>query len=261
MSLIRLGELKSEAELMLQVVSDSGVPREAILVEERSRTTFENVTNSICAPPRYRRDRRDRDGSARLVPLAHEASVADRPEGIPARDPAPVLPARGILHRQVMVVVARMPHVCYGRGPVAVQFHRGGYPDLSLGMKGSRPKRDGSIGPVDPGRLVGQADGALGDRDRNRSGGSDARYLSLDSTSTAIAIRSLFMTIVTASGSPRHEDRARSTGSPGSPPVPQASDRVCPDRCRPSGTEVRSSPVRCSTTWKNFVSRTASRAC
>ena len=58
------------------------------------------------------------------------------------------------------------------------------------------------------------------------------------------AIRPLFMTIVTASGSPRHEDRVRSTGSPGSPPVPQASDRVCPDRCRPSGTEAHSSTAR-----------------
>jgi uncharacterized SAM-binding protein YcdF (DUF218 family) len=41
------GDPRSEAELMLRVVADSGVPREAILVEDRSRTTFENVTNSI----------------------------------------------------------------------------------------------------------------------------------------------------------------------------------------------------------------------
>ena len=37
----------TEAELMLRVVSDSGVPRKAILVEDRSRTTFENVAYSI----------------------------------------------------------------------------------------------------------------------------------------------------------------------------------------------------------------------
>jgi hypothetical protein len=41
------GDRPSEAELMLQVVADSGVPRAAILVESRSRTTFENVTHSI----------------------------------------------------------------------------------------------------------------------------------------------------------------------------------------------------------------------
>ncbi len=37
----------SEAGLMLRVVSGLGVPREAVLVEDRSRTTFENVANSV----------------------------------------------------------------------------------------------------------------------------------------------------------------------------------------------------------------------
>ncbi len=37
---------ESEAGLMLRVVLDLGVPREAVLVEESSRTTFENVSSS-----------------------------------------------------------------------------------------------------------------------------------------------------------------------------------------------------------------------
>ena len=38
---------ESEAGLMLRVVLDLGVPREAVLVEDRSRTTFENVSLSV----------------------------------------------------------------------------------------------------------------------------------------------------------------------------------------------------------------------
>jgi uncharacterized SAM-binding protein YcdF (DUF218 family) len=38
---------ESEAGLMLRVVLDLGVPRDVILVEDRSRTTFENVSRSV----------------------------------------------------------------------------------------------------------------------------------------------------------------------------------------------------------------------
>src|SRR4051794_3864494 len=37
---------ESEADFMLRVVLDLGVPRDAVLVEDRSRTTFENVSRS-----------------------------------------------------------------------------------------------------------------------------------------------------------------------------------------------------------------------
>lgn len=41
------GDTATEASLMLRVACELGVPREAILVEDRSRNTFENVANTV----------------------------------------------------------------------------------------------------------------------------------------------------------------------------------------------------------------------
>src|SRR5438128_94239 len=94
---------------MLRVVLDLGVPREAVLVEDRSRTTFSNVVNSVALLRDL--DLLDATRTILLVscPWHMAAGGAHRPSGVPGAHPAPVLPACGVLHRRILANDSGMP--------------------------------------------------------------------------------------------------------------------------------------------------------